>query len=344
MAGSLSARVHGGLSHGGGGSPKVDLSVNINPYGPCEPVLRAVSQAHLDRYPDPAARDARRAWALALATREECIAVAHGATDLLWAIVAARTRRGGRVLIAEPTFSELRIAAEAAGAEIVPVWARQASGFAWDMDQLKRALSGVALAYLCSPNNPTGVYTSLAQIRELAASAPTTWIVVDQSFLSLSDHAVDAVADLPDNVLALRSLTKDYALPGLRIGLLWAHPEVVAQIEAARPSWSTSACAQAAIVASASARAFVSESWQRLRSARSRTATLLARHGLRVLPTSTAFHLVEVGDARGFQRRLLQGGVLVRDCTSFGLSGHIRIAACPEAKQHALHEALACLG
>jgi histidinol-phosphate/aromatic aminotransferase/cobyric acid decarboxylase-like protein len=100
---------------------------------------------------------------------------------------------------------------------------------------------------LCTPNNPTGAYVSSGEVSELARALPDTVLVVDQSFLALSDHADDAFAVLPDNVLVVRSLTKDFALAGLRIGLLLGSRELVAKVEAARPTWSTSAPAQAAI-------------------------------------------------------------------------------------------------
>jgi histidinol-phosphate/aromatic aminotransferase/cobyric acid decarboxylase-like protein len=315
----LLERIHGGaLANGVDPAKVVDFSVNLNPYGPCEPVLRAARAAELAHYPDMHAREARRAWAEALACDPSELAVGHGAADLLWAI--ARAFAGKRVKLFEPTFSEFRIAALAAGAELCDV----------EPD----------CVYLCSPNNPTGEYTTTEQIRALASASPRTAWVIDQSFLGLSPHASDALARLPANVIRVRSLTKEFACPGLRIGWCRAQPAWIERIEAQRPSWATSSPALAALVASAREGDFVRASFERMRLDRDATRTLLQARGYDVMPSETTYQLVEVGDARAFTARLVAHGVLVRDCSSFGLPRHVRVAALPVAQRAVLAAAL----
>jgi histidinol-phosphate aminotransferase len=157
------------------------------------------------------------------------------------------------------------------------------------------------------------------------------WLVVDQSFLSLSELAHESSVRLPRNVIALRSLTKDFALAGLRIGYLVAEPELVARIEAARPTWATGAPALQAIECAASQQAFVRESWARMREDRGGLRAGLEALGLRVLPSVAGYQLVEVDDAARTTRALLERGVQVRDATSFGLPQHVRVAARPVA-------------
>ena len=342
----MSERVHGGVdaralrARGIDPSRVVDFSVNLNPYGPCPALLRAVREAPLDRYPDPHAHEAREAWAAALGRTPAQIAVGHGAASLFWAIARALLVAGDRVVIAEPTFSELRVAAAAMGARLVRP---RSKSLRLDPALLARdaEMHGARLLYLCAPNNPTGEYLRPTQVRALAERCPRTTIVLDQSFLALSDHADDARVALPDNVLAVRSLTKEFACPGLRIGVCVGTAELIARIEAMRPTWPTSAPALAAITASAGEARFVRDSWQRMRADRDALTVALTARGLSPLPSATGYQLVPLdGEASWLQERLLEHGVLVRDCASFGLPRHVRLAALPEAAHTRLCAAL----
>lgn len=343
----MAERIHGGIDedelapYALDAAAVVDFSVNINPYGPCEALLEAVRSACLDRYPDPRARRARAAWAGALGREPAELCVGHGAADLFWALVRALVMPGDTVVIAEPTFSELRLAAEALGARVIRHFARPEHGHALGFDALAKAARGARALYLCSPNNPTGEYLPLARVRELALALADTFLVLDQSFVALSDHAEDARARLPDNVICVRSLTKEFACPGLRIGLCIAHPALIARIEAVRPTWHTSALALAALEVSAGQAAFVQASWRRLRADREALRSLLCERGLSPRLSDTSYQLVPLArEASAVRAELLAHGVLVRDCASFGLPTHVRLAALPVAARAQLARAL----
>lgn len=342
----MSERVHGGVdgralrARGIDPARVVDFSVNLNPYGPCAALLRAVREAPLDRYPDPHAHEAREAWAAALDRTPAQIAVGHGAASMFWAIARALLVAGDRVVIAEPTFSELRVAAAAMGARLVRP---RSDALRLDLESVVRDIEahGARLLYLCTPNNPTGEYLSPARVHALAERCPHTTVVLDQSFLALSDHASDARVTLPDNVLTVRSLTKEFACPGLRIGLCVGAPALIARIESVRPTWPTSAPALAAIAVSAREGDFVRDSWRRMRDDRDALAEALIARGFAPLSSATGYQLVPLEvEAAWLQARLLEHGVLVRDCTSFGLARHVRLAALPEAARARLCDAL----
>jgi len=361
-------RVHGGLderallARGLEPGAVVDFSVNLNPYGPCEPVLSAARAAALDVYPDASAYLARTRWAEALGCTREHVAVGHGAADLFWAIArAVLSPRDGqargasasgqnKVAIAEPTFSEFRIAAAAAGAQVVRVFADPLHGHRLDLAALLRASRGAAALYLCSPNNPTGEHVPLSRVRELAEELPDTTIVLDQSFLALSDRAhelfdVLATHAMPDNVLRVRSLTKEFACPGLRIGLCVGAPALIRRVEAMRPTWATSSPALAALAVSAREHSFVQASWARLRADREAVTQLLRARGFAPRSSDTGYQLVALrGEASAFTERMLRHGVLLRDCSSFGLPRHVRVAALPAAARARLSQALDAVG
>jgi histidinol-phosphate/aromatic aminotransferase/cobyric acid decarboxylase-like protein len=344
----VNERVHGGLHphHLVGqnleASQVLDFSVNLNPYGPCVPVRDAARSADLTEYPDPKARTAREAWAGALQTSPERVVVGQGACDLLWAVVRAFVNPGERVTIAEPTFSELRVACAQARADVVRVFTPDPE-LRLDLSRFADESRGARLAYVCAPNNPTGEGISLAKLRTLAEAIAPTFLIVDQSFLSLSDQAHEAHGTLPDNAILLRSLTKDYALAGLRIGYLLAAPELAERVEDARPTWATSAPALAAIARAAEEQAFVRASWQRMREDREYLRSGLRALGARALPGVSGYSLVHVGEAPRVVEELLQRGIFVRDASSFGLPEHVRIAARPRAETERLLEAWASL-
>jgi len=351
MAFEAERAVHGGLdpeeARAAGVEPDsvLDLSVNLNPHGPCTPVVEAVQRALLAHYPDSSGLAARAAWACRLDVAPSWLAVGPGAADLMWTLARALLAPLDRVVIAEPTFCELRLAAQHVGARVERAFpASETEPLRIELASLARRARGARLLYLCTPNNPTGQGFDGAEIEDLARELDDTWLLLDQSFLSLSERAHDLPRRLPHNVICVRSLTKDFVLPGLRIGLTLAAPRVVERLERARPSWSTSAPALAAIEAAAGQLDFVARSYGQLRAARAGLVEMLAGVGLTTPASETVFQLVRVGQAREFRARLLRRGVLVRDASSFGLPEHVRIAVRTPADTERLRGALAELG
>jgi histidinol-phosphate/aromatic aminotransferase/cobyric acid decarboxylase-like protein len=202
------------------------------------------------------------------------------------------------------------------------------------------------LLYLCSPNNPTGTHVAPEVVAELAAALPGATVVLDQAFLSLSPSWRERGAELPPSVVCLRSMTKDHAIPGLRLGYLLATPQIAAAVEAQRPPWTVSGPAQSAGLAALDAEAFVAECRESLLADRDALSAELRAIGLDPLPSATTFLLVPVENAGALRARLLPYGIMVRDCTSFGLPGYIRVAARPVPDRRrlvaALREVLGC--
>jgi histidinol-phosphate/aromatic aminotransferase/cobyric acid decarboxylase-like protein len=313
----------------------LDASVNVNPYGPCSTVRRAVAQAAIDRYPEPRANAARRALAGWMKVDPARVVVGNGAVDLLWSLARAVLGPRDRVGIVEPAFSEMRAAATRAGAEVLEHRTRVTDDFVLDFEALDAFLHETRpqLLYIGSPSNPAGICSPLRAVEKVAEQYPDTLCVADISFLSLSTRHDDGKVPLSSRVVWVRSLTKDHALAGLRVGFAIAPEDVAARLEAERPPWSVNALAQAAAIAAATedAQRFVDESRDRLLYDRMRLEEGLARLGVRSHPSDTVFTLAHLGpgvSATELRRRLLtRHRVLVRDATSFGLPHHIRIAA-----------------
>jgi histidinol-phosphate/aromatic aminotransferase/cobyric acid decarboxylase-like protein len=347
LPGSRSPRVHGGLrpaelrALGLDPAAVLDLSVNVNPYGPHPDVVDAVQRAPLDAYPDPEATAVREALGERWSVVPERVAFGNGASELIWALAQLLVPAGGKLLLVEPAFSELRAAAEAAGASITSWRVDPASPP--DLGALGRELdlSAPALVALCTPTSPSGAAVPHEAILRLAFDHPRVTFLLDESFLSLSDGHADLDEPLPDNVIRLRSMTKDHALPGVRIGYLLAPPELVRAIDGVRQAWPTGTLAQAAALAALAHEPFVAESRSRLRSDRRALANGLRALGYAPLPTTAPYLVFDAGDGAALRARLLERGVLVRDCASFGLPRHVRVAARPEPDRERLLDALA---
>jgi histidinol-phosphate aminotransferase len=348
-AGPALERVHGGPREeelrrlGIDPAKLVDFSVNSNPRGPCRRMVEAVRNAALDRYPDPTAWRAREVMSASLGVAAAEIALGNGAAELIWTLARVLLRARDTALVVEPTFSEFRLAVHSLGARVVEWRAREADGFRIALEQVERVRhrAGARVVYLCAPNTPTGSGASAARIADFARAGAGSTIVLDQSFLSLSDDFADADVPMPPNVVRVRSLTKEHAIPGVRLGYLLAVPELVAALERQRPAWTTSAMAQAAAIAACEERAFVAESRRELLRDRRYLQARLGELGLTPLASRTAFFLMRVTRPAELVSRLLERHeLLVRDCTSFGLPDFIRVAARPAADAERLIDAL----
>jgi histidinol-phosphate/aromatic aminotransferase/cobyric acid decarboxylase-like protein len=314
----------------------LDLSVNVNPLGPHPSVVQAVRQAALDRYPDPEAALARAALARSEDIDPARVLVGHGSAELLWTLVATLAGGSRPLLVTAPTFSEPEAAAHAWRVPVVSVRSRERDHFALDPNALARAIRehNPGAVYLCQPNNPEGGALSHLALRALFEAHPQQLFILDQAFLSLSMRHDEQRLRYGDNVVLVRSLTKDHALPGLRVGYVLAAPDRIADLAARRPSWMVSAPAQAAIVAACEQSDHVRAARTFWLNAKAALAEGCANLGMAVVPSLTPYFLIRVEDAEGLrQRLLLRHRVLVRSCASFGLPHHVRVAGCAPAER-----------
>jgi len=316
----------------------IDFSANANPYGPSPQVRTALAGVPLDRYSDAQAIALRERLARVHGLTPEHIIVGNGTAELIWLLGMAYLQRGDPVVIIGPTFGEYRAAAELMGARVTAYRAPAATDFQPDVAAIE-ALIGrqrPRLTFLCNPNNPTGVYLRREAVEALVAACGEGVLVVDEAYRAFvaetwpSEPLVErgpGLSPAEGNVVLLRSMTKDHALAGLRLGYALASPEVVATLKKVQPSWSVNAAAQAAGLAALADEDHLRETLPKIAEAKAYLLEELTRLGLRVVPSAANFLLVEVGDGRGLRRKLLSHGLMVRDCASFDLPEYVRIAA-----------------
>jgi histidinol-phosphate aminotransferase len=352
--------VHGALDYGElerlGLHPwdVLDFSVNVNPYGLSPQVREAVAKAAIDRYPDRECLQLRRAILDdELASRDlplGSIICGNGTAELIWAIAHAYLKPGLKAAMLGPTFGEYRVACLTTGATVVEFQAQASACFQPDMAAVATWISREqpALVWLCNPNNPTGIWLDQQHVQLVAEACQGTgaMLVVDEAYWRFvfpreSYSAVELVdATRRQQVMVLRSLTKDFALAGLRLGYAVATPDDAEGLGAQLPSWNVNGVAQAAAIAALADRTHLTTTLDHLAIERRAFFHALRDSGLHVMPSRTHFCLLEVGDAHHVRQQLLARNILVRDCTSFGLPQFIRIATRPRGEWQQLLLAL----
>jgi len=308
----------------------IDFSVSANPYS-CPPGVRDIfCSVAIDRYPDSESTDLKEAIARKHGVAVKNILAGSGATEIIRLVALAYFGRGDTVLCPKPTFGEYEVACRISGADIMEQWGSEENCFAPGLDKMLSWLerNGPKGVFICNPVNPSGQYLGRREVEGILEASPRSLVVLDESYNAFTE-GVWASEELlsRNNVVIIRSMTKDYALAGLRLGYALADEGVIADLHRVCPPWNVNAVAQRAGIVALEDGEHLRKCEKRIREAKKLLMEGFDRLGYTVLPSSTNFFLLRVGDAGRFRLHLLKKGIIVRDCTSFGLPRYVRIAA-----------------
>ena len=330
--------LHGGLRDDErdampGGHAIVDLSANLHPDGPPPAVLEAIRAAEVGRYPSVDAAPLREALGALHGVDPACVIVTPGASAAIYLALGALIAPGERAAVFPPTFGEYARAIEAAGGVVVSAISGEPR---FDLADPPPAEVGV----LCNPNNPTGRLVARRTVETLLRRFRT--LVIDAAYEDLGEGAWDPVglvrAGAP--VVVIRSLTKLFAMPGVRLGYLIAPLAVASAIRAGQPPWPVGAVEIAAGLAAVAQIEERRASVARLHDRRRRIEATFAGLDVACTPSTTNFVFAQVSAAARFRAALLDRGFAVRDATSFGLPDWARIAAPREVEMPRLTAAI----
>lgn len=339
----LEQAVHGSY-HGPSPAGVIDFSANGNVIGPPPGLADALAGVEPSRYPDPSASALRAALAERHGLEVDQVLVGNGATELIWAMARAYLAPGSRALVVGPTYGEYAVASAACGAEAVECRVA-APGAELDLRSLAAALADrrfplplgegarPAVVWLAHPNNPTGAAFPVDALAPLVDAAPETLFVVDEAYLPLCEGVPSALSLIDGGqVVVLRSMTKDFALAGLRLGYALGAPEVIGAVRRVVPHWSVNSYAQAGGLAVLGDEAHLDRAKRAVAQSCEHLMAGLRRPGLSPYPTVANFVLVPLpappgrgGQGAEVARALLERQLAVRDCASFGLADCIRI-------------------
>ncbi|MBI4555736.1 MAG: threonine-phosphate decarboxylase [Planctomycetes bacterium] len=322
-----------GLEPGG----LLDFSANINPLGypPSLPKALREGLPSILHYPDINCTRLRRAITQKTRHKEKEILIGNGSTELMYLIPRAfRPQKG---VIFEPTYSEYGRALRLAGANVEKLVSTGNTSFRPDLGSASgRLTSGQSqMVFLCNPNNPTGDLIKKEEILALALhqhgaglaeGLPQSLIVVDEAFMDFVDephkYTVLPEAGRVKNLIVLRSMTKFFGYPGLRLGYMVAHREVISQAEGHKEPWTVNALAQLAGEAALQDEDFIFRSREYVASEKSFLYGELSRlGGINPIPPTVNFITSRITleglTSAGLKEMLIRKGLLIRDCSNF---------------------------
>jgi threonine-phosphate decarboxylase len=334
----------------------LDFSANINPRG-LPPAARArlakdASNARLlSYYPDPSARRLRNALSEHLAVTPESTVVGPGCESLLTPIL--RCLRPRRALVPIPAFGEYHRVCDQENIEFLPFPLDRSESFQVPLDQLCQRIESESpgSVLLNNPHNPTGAMLNRREMqRVIDAITPPSTLVLDEAFIDYVPHAsfVREAAIRP-GLIVLRSLTKFYGCPALRVGYAVAHPETIQRIRCLSPTWPVTQLAIDALAEAVADREYADASLIENAAERERLAASLRGLGLVVFPSAANYLFVELAPnmptASDLRARLIaKHGILIRNCDSYqGLvrGRYVRVAVRTGQENCRLTQALA---
>ena len=308
----------------------IDFSASINPLGCPEGVRKAISErfADIKNYPDSECTSLRKAIANKVYCNESNIIIGNGSNELFYLIPRALKPKQGILL--QPTFSEFKDALCNANVEIVEI-VNDSGRFPIinkDIRRLKNIKEG--MVFLCNPNNPTGQLTLKEEILELVKDNTNRLIVVDEAFMDFvdEDEKYSAIKEAPlmDNLIVVRSLTKFYGFPGLRLGYLVANESTVNKLMQFKEPWTVNTFAQIAGQVAINDVEFASNTREYMSGEKAFLYEGLSKiNGIRPFQPSVNFILVRIDNVEitssEIQDLLIKDNIFIRDCSNFiGLS------------------------
>ena len=293
------------------------------------------NQWHLIRkYPEVLAESVNLLVAQHHHLQPEQVLISNGTTESIYLI--AQAFGGKRTLIATPAFAEYEDACQ--------MHQHQLAFVPWDtLSSIPELRS--ELFFICNPNNPTG--SVFFRLEELIARNPQTLFVLDEAFIEFTLSIETAIPLLSrfENLLILRSMTKAFAIPGLRLGYIVAHEKQIERLKNFKLPWSVNALAIAAANYIFEQHQHIQLPIRQLLHDKEAFASQMQQTGANVHDSHTHFFLAETthGTAAQLKQYLLeQHGVLIRDASNFRSleEKHFRVATLAPAKNQLLLEGL----
>ena len=313
----------------------LDFSANISPTGSPSGVWEVIKSVDLNTYPDPDCLEIREAISKHISNAKlkipiERVFVGNGSNEILHLISRVTLSKNTTALVLTPTYGEYEYAFHLSGANVINYDANVVRDFRWDFieltDLIKTKKPNVVI--ICSPNNPTGVYCKRHEIEALAKASSHYGglLILDEAYLSFVANPWDSLSLLKySNIILVRSMSKNYANTGLRLGYALASADFVSKLRALQPDWSVNSLAQKVGISVLGDNEYLSNARKVVFTSRNYLKKSLNKLGLETIPTDANFLLIRVDNASKWRSLLLKKGVVVRDCSSFGLPNYIRV-------------------
>lgn len=325
-----------------------DYSHNLNPFGPpdCLADIVAGALAEVGHYPDDSCSELKEVVSSAYDVPEDCIVVGAGSSDIIRCVPNTFFERGDRVVIPAPSFAEYTQQCRIVGAEIDPFELREDEDFRIDAGRLLEQADGAKAVYICNPNNPTGRIEPKDKLSRIIRECEDMGVLVflDETLLELVpgyvDNSLCGAVGRYSNLIVASSLTKSYAIPGIRLGFGMMNPDLAEDMNRVRMTWNVGTLEQAVGIALLrDCREHVDRAASMMAVESEVMNSALKDVGFPAGDVSDSFFyfnsVESLGmDASEFKSRMIKKGISVRDCSSFGprFSSYIRYSV--KDKEH----------
>lgn len=301
----------------------IDFSANINPLGPPAFLKERWPEFYdvIDQYPDPYGMNLRKIIAERENVSLKNVILGNGGAELI--ALLGRLLAGKQVLIVEPAFSEYEQVCRSNGCLISY---HRVDEDTWDisLDTLLGKLPNVQALFLCNPNNPTGVYYRLSTVRKIAEACRehNVYLIIDEAFYDFLTDYEKTVPLLKEysNLMILRSMTKMFGIPGIRLGYALGNISLLEKIKAFQPHWSVNGLAMLAGEECYKDEVFIKETVEYIRNEREKIIPALMTSGYRVSPSQVNFYLLrdpELDNQFELFEFLLNKGLVPRHTMNF---------------------------
>ena len=308
----------------------LDFSGPINFLGPSSKAVEAVRQhAKLIRfYPDPDPVEFRTEIAEYVGHGIDApnVILGNGSIELIY-MIAEAFHRGFKAVIPIPSFSEYEKAALRVGGE--PVFVKLPDDFALDVEAVKKAVKDdTRIVSICNPHSPSGTLYRKENVLDLVEFCREKNVIVsvDENYIEFAEKGQDSTmagyVKKYKNLFVIRSVTKFYGMPGIRLGYGLATESLIDTLQTVRQPWSINSLAAYATLAAFKDTAFIENTKRTIAEKRTRFAEMLSEiDGLHVFPSVTNFLLVKIllkkVTATSLKEELSKQGLLIRDCSTF---------------------------
>lgn len=266
----------------------IKLNTNENPY-PASPAVAhailATVERGLERYPDPMATAFRKRAGEVLGFDADWILCGNGSDDILTIVTRAYVGQGDLLRLPYPSYILYKTLAQLQGADSEEVrfaadWTLQ-QDFVAPRDRLK-------LAFLPNPNSPSGTVLSPSRILELAEALPCP-LLVDEAYADFSEVNCLSLVRQSEKIMVSRTLSKSYALAGLRFGFIVAQPHVIAELAKVKDSYNCDALSIAGATAAIDDQAWLAENRRKVIATREKLTRGLSELGFTALDSQANF-------------------------------------------------------
>lgn len=312
-------------------SEVVKLASNENPFG-CSPKVTAFLQADTTNhaiYPDGYAQNLRTAMAKHLNVKETQLIFGNGSDDLIAIITRSLLYPGVNTVMAYPSFSQYWHNAEIEGAEVRKI---PTVNGAHDLPAMLAAIDeNTSVVWVCSPNNPTGVVVTDAQLQAFLKAVPEDVLVVlDEAYVEYITHPEHKETlpyiDQYPNLILLRTFSKAYGLASFRLGYGIAQEHIIAKLDPVRAPFNNTVLSQAVGIIALEDQQFIADCVEKNEKGKKQFVAFCEKHDLKYYPSDTNFLLFEVkADSDIVFQELMKRGFIIRSGKALGEPGFIRV-------------------